>query len=168
MARRPSGYNAKRAERVLTAVADGATLSAAAASCKVPRQTVRTWLGAHPAFAASFEAAKAVRIEVLAEQIEARANEAQQIAEAAAKNGGNPNAAVAALRVELESKRWLLSKLAPRTYGDRNQVELTGRDGAPLMQPPAETDPQKIALVIMAALNAAKPKAVPDFVATVP
>src|SRR2546423_2798011 len=161
MARRPNGYSDKLAERVLAAVTDGATLSAAAASCGVPRQTVRTWLGTHPDFAASFEAAKAVRIEVLAEQIEARANEAQQIAGDAAKNGGNPNAAVAALRVELESKRWLLSKLAPRQYGDKLTQEISGPGGRDLIPPPADPPTAeartKLALALLNVLRADDP-----------
>ena len=61
------------------------------------------------------------------------------------------------------------SRAEPSLYSERAQVELTGRDGSSLIAPtPAETDPQKIALLIMAALNAAKPKAPPDFVATLP
>ena len=53
---RRSTYNEKLAERVLAAVADGATLSAAASACNVPRQTVRSWLDREPAFASAFAA----------------------------------------------------------------------------------------------------------------
>ena len=47
---RPSAYSPKLADRILDAVADGATLSAAATACDVKRQTVRGWLDHDPAF----------------------------------------------------------------------------------------------------------------------
>src|SRR5437764_2160370 len=134
-----STYDEALGERILDLVADGATLSAASAACGVPRQTVRSWLSAMPAFAEAFDAACKVRYEVLAEQIEARANEALDVAKKAATDGVNENAAIAALRVELENKRWLLSKLAPKRFGDKVQQEVTGKDGTPLI--PATADP---------------------------
>ena len=146
-----STYSEKIAERLLDRVADGATLSAASAACRVPRQTVRSWLGAIPAFSEAFDAACRVRIEVLAEQLEARANEALDVAKQAAAAGLNENAAIAALRCELENKRWLLAKLDPRRYGDRNQVEMTGADGAPLIPEPLDTS--KMALALLCVLN---------------
>jgi hypothetical protein len=40
------------------------------------------------------------------------------------------NAAIAGLRVTLENKRWLLSKLNPAKYGDRSASrEVAGRAG---------------------------------------
>ena len=95
-----------------------------------------------------------MRFEVLAEQIEARANQSLQIASDAVKAGENPNAAVAALRVELENKRWLLAKQAPATYADLNRVEMTGAGGTPLI--PAEPlDISKLALAMLNVFHAA-------------
>jgi hypothetical protein len=148
---RPSAYNAKLADRILDAVCNGASLTEASAACNVPRQTVRSWLDCTPDFAAAFEAAKVVRVEALADQINILAESAQQVAADAAANGGNPNAAVAALRVQCENKRWLLAKLAPATYGDHNRVEMTGKDGAPLI--PAEPDHDKLALALLTVLH---------------
>jgi hypothetical protein len=151
MARR-STFNEKLAERILDAVCEGASLTEASAACNVPRQTVRSWLDREPDFAAAFEAAKLVRVEALADQINILAESAQQVAADAAKNGGNPNAAVAALRVQCENKRWLLAKLAPATYGDRIAQEVSGPNGRDLI--PAEPDPDKLALALLTVLHA--------------
>jgi hypothetical protein len=83
----------------------------------------------------------------LAEQIEARANEALDVAKKAAADSVNENAAIAALRVELENKRWLLSKLAPKRFGDKVQQEITGAGGTPLLPP--ENDRTKLALALL-------------------
>jgi hypothetical protein len=98
MARR-STFNQTLADRILDAVCEGASLTEASAACDVPRQTVRSWLDREPAFSSAFEAAKLVRVEALADQINILANSAQQVASDAVKNGENPNAAIAALRV---------------------------------------------------------------------
>jgi hypothetical protein len=36
-------------------------------------------------------------------------------------------------RLMVDSRKWLLSKLAPKKYGDRTQTEITGADGGPLV-----------------------------------
>jgi len=164
MARR-STFNEKLADRILDAVCEGASLTEASAACGVPRQTVRSWLDREAAFSSAFDAAKLVRVEALADQINILANSAQQVAEDAAKNGGNPNAAVAALKVQIESIRWLISKLAPKTYGDRIVQEHTGPNGAPLIQEP---DLGKSALGLLSAVHSILRARHPDLPASAP
>lgn len=36
-------------------------------------------------------------------------------------------------RLSVDSMKWLLSKLAPKKYGDRVQQEITGAEGGPLV-----------------------------------
>jgi hypothetical protein len=148
-----STYSEKIAERILDAVCEGKSLTEASAACDVPRQTVRSWLDRLPAFSSAFEAAKLVRVEALADQINILADSAQRVASDAVKAGENPNAAIAALRVQCENKRWLLAKLAPAQYGDRQTTELVGSGGKDLLQP-SEASPSIIALAILNILNA--------------
>jgi hypothetical protein len=35
-------------------------------------------------------------------------------------------------RLQVDTRKWLLSKLAPKKYGDRTAMELTGADGGPV------------------------------------
>jgi hypothetical protein len=34
----------------------------------------------------------------------------------------------------LNQKRWMLSRMLPRRYGDRGAIEVTGKDGKPLFE----------------------------------
>ena len=36
-------------------------------------------------------------------------------------------------RLSVDSMKWLLSKLAPKKYGDKLQTEITGAEGGPLI-----------------------------------
>lgn len=38
----------------------------------------------------------------------------------------------ATARVSIDAKKWLLSKLEPKKYGDKSAVELTGAEGGPV------------------------------------
>lgn len=36
-------------------------------------------------------------------------------------------------RLQIESRKWLMARLAPRTYGDKIQTEISGKDGGALV-----------------------------------
>lgn len=110
-------YSRTIADRLLAAIEDGASLRSACEVAGIPRRSVRCWVERYPAFARSYHAACALRIEVIADEICDLAAQAQEIA--ATAEDKKANAAVNALRVQIDSKKWLLSKLAPEKYGDR-------------------------------------------------
>lgn len=39
---------------------------------------------------------------------------------------------VARARLRLDTRKWLMSKIAPKRFGDRTHHEMTGRDGGPI------------------------------------
>ena len=55
-------------------------------------------------------------------------HQAEQIVEIAQDDKRDPNAR----RVEIDARKWLLSKMRPDKYGDRVTQEVTGPAGAPL------------------------------------
>jgi hypothetical protein len=61
-------------------------------------------------------------------QLERWADEVVDKADAAITN---PDTAQA-VRLALDSRKWLLSKLKPAVYGDRLEARVTGKDGGPL------------------------------------
>jgi hypothetical protein len=152
MARSRSAFNQKAADAILEAICNGASLTEVSAAIGVPRQPVRSWLAREAAFAASFEAAKLVRVEALSDKIASLAASAQRVASDAVARGENPNAAVAAPRVESREFAMAAEQAGPETqYGDRNQVELSGAGGQPLVQ--READPARVALSVLALLE---------------
>lgn len=42
------------------------------------------------------------------------------------------NEAINRSRLRVDSRKWLMSKLAPKKYGDKIQQEVSGKDGVPL------------------------------------
>ena len=46
--------------------------------------------------------------------------------------GSYYSAAVAKQRLQVDTRKWLLSKLAPKKYGDKVQNVITGADGGPV------------------------------------
>lgn len=61
-------------------------------------------------------------------------------------------------KLRVDSRKWLLSKLASHTYGDKAQVEHTGKDGKDLL--PVETDTARLAVALLSLLP--KPVAAKD------
>jgi hypothetical protein len=55
--------------------------------------------------------------------------------------------------VQIDTKRWLLSKIAPSRFGDRITTEVTGADGKDLL--PDAVAPDRLALAILAVLQPA-------------
>ena len=42
------------------------------------------------------------------------------------------NAGIQRNRLRVDTRKWLMSKLAPKTYGDKVQTEVTGANGGPI------------------------------------
>jgi hypothetical protein len=71
--------------------------------------------------------AKDDQIEFVADEINRLTYEMQHLLrEGVTYNEINVNAAVATLRVQVDALKWQLSKLAPKKYGDKIEVENTG------------------------------------------
>jgi hypothetical protein len=83
--------------------------------------TVLTWLARYPEFAVSYAQARDVGWDVFAEKIVERATDV-------------PPELAQSRKLEVDTGKWLLSKLAARRYGDRIDVkqELTGPGGGPI------------------------------------
>ena len=90
--------------------------------CRTPgfpaESSVRFRVVDDPAFAAQYARARNVGLDA----------QAEQIVEVAQDDLRDPNAR----RVEIDARKWLLSKMRPDKYGDRVTQEVTGPAGAPL------------------------------------
>jgi hypothetical protein len=95
-------------------------------SCKAEGVAVSTFLGwveADKALAEHYAAARARMLDAQAEMLEEIGDEA-----AAAETAVE----VAGLRLKSDNRKWLLSKLAPKKYGEKLQTEHSGPDGGPV------------------------------------
>lgn len=114
---------AKLVEEILRRIADGESLRSVCRSEGMPsRETVREWLDKDTDLAGQYARAVSERADVLVEDM-------LEIADAA--RGGDAEA-VQAAKLRVDTRKWVASKMAPRRYGDRAAVELSGPAGGPV------------------------------------
>jgi hypothetical protein len=104
-------------EGVCTRIVDGVPLRAIAEAAGVSKGTLITWLAGHPD---RYARARETLLHIKAEELE-------EIGERAAS--AKTAAEVAGLRLLSDNRKWLLSKLAPRKYGDK--LAVGGADDLP-------------------------------------
>jgi hypothetical protein len=106
---RPSGYTQEKADEICKMLADGITLQTICTLPEMPdRQTVHNWMKSHPDFFDAYTYARQLQADSLAEQV---------ISEAM----NSHDAPIGRLR--MDALKWYASKLAPKKYGDKIEVE---------------------------------------------
>lgn len=135
----------ERAAQVLAAMEGGASLRQACEQVGVPAGTFLGWCDADTELAEHYARARERMLDMKAEELE-EIGERAATAETAVE--------VAGLRLLSDNRKWLLSKLMPKRYGDK--VAIGGADDLPPLQTAsAMTDDQLMA--IAAGRAAAKP-----------
>ena len=102
-----------------------------------PLRTVMRWLDARPAFCQQYARAKAIGLEAMAEDILHIANNPIWGKTTTVKPDGGIEEKTGDMiehrRLQVDARKWLLSKLAPKKYGDKIAAEISGVDGGPIM-----------------------------------
>lgn len=117
---RPSTFDEAKAARVCELIAQGYSLRKIAEMERdlPPPPTFLLWCHKNPALADHYSRARASAMQMMAEQI---------VDIADGTSAENVNVA----RLQVETRKWLMSKLAPKQFGDR--VTLAGDQDAPLV-----------------------------------
>ena len=82
------------------------------------RSTVRAWALDNPIFSAQYARAREIGWTDIAEDL----------LDIADDKAGDPSRD----RLRVDTRKWLLSKMLPKVYGDKNTTELTGPGGGPV------------------------------------
>jgi hypothetical protein len=116
---RPSSYSRKIADEICEAIATGGALHRLCEEREgwPNERTVYRWLEANEEFRRKYARARDRQGDRMAFETVLIADE-------------EPDPVKARLRVD--ARKWLASKLAPKKYGDRQQLEHTGKDGGPI------------------------------------
>jgi hypothetical protein len=100
-----------------------------------PASTVRSWAYEREpskdgalTFADRYARARALGLERLADEVIAISD-----APCTGSNGEADNALVQKQRLQVDSRKWLLSRLLPKQYGDKVTQELVGNPDAPIV-----------------------------------
>lgn len=121
---RQSTFTQQIADEICERLAAGESLRAICRDEHMPPDsTVREWVIYDTnGFAAQYTRARDSGLDVLAEQVLEISDEAPNTLD----NGGKDSGDIAHKRLRFDARRWYLSKLAPKRYGDRQAVELSG------------------------------------------
>ncbi len=116
----------QKISKVLTQMREGKSLRQASQMAGVARQTFLDWVDKDQELAGHYAHARAAMIDKIADDIMTIADEDLT----PTGEGKVDSAMVQKQRLRVDTRKWLLSKLAPKKYGDK--LELTGDETAPL------------------------------------
>lgn len=127
---RPEIWDPLWADKICERLANGDSLRTV---CKDPQMpgmtTVFKWLREHDEFAKQYARATEERAEAFAEDILVDAENAPNVVLGIDKSD---NARVNAVKIKIDTKKWLMAKMKPKKYGEK--LDLTS-DGKALPQP---------------------------------
>lgn len=109
----------EKADLVISGIFGGLSCNKSCKAAGVPISTFFTWVSKDAALAEQYAHAREAMIESMADKI-------LEIAESPADSAVE----VQRRRLELDARKWLLSKVAPKKYGDSVRIE--GSDDSPL------------------------------------
>ena len=111
---------------VLTQMREGKSLRQASQMAGVARQTFLDWVDKDPELSGQYAQARADMIDCLADEIIEIADEEL----IPTGDGKIDSAMVQKQKLRMEGRKWSLSKMAPKKYGDK--LELSGDEQAPV------------------------------------
>ena len=131
---RPSEYTPERGEAILARLAVGESLRSICTDEGMPhRDTVRAWCDVFPEFSGQYARAREIGLDNLADEVLEIADDVFVDSDAIQK-----------AKLQVDARKWLLSKLAPKKYGDKVALEHSTPPGQPI-QVQATADPESLA-----------------------
>ena len=100
--------------------------------------TVFLWIGKNEKFSEQYARAVESRTDYMSEEILEIADDGTNDYRTYEKDGKTVSAVdhdhIQRSRLRVDTRKWLMAKMAPKKYGDFQRTEVTGKDGAPLNQ----------------------------------
>ena len=116
-------------ERIFENIADGLSLRQAAANHGHKEQDVHNYMKRHPEWQEPYVRA----CELRRYGYESRLHDLMVRAHETAMDEVTGTNRLRAVQLEIDTLKWLLCKLWPNKYGDKQALEVTGKDGSPLL-----------------------------------
>lgn len=132
MAGRPSSFTTELAETICERIADGESLRSICKSDNMPAQsTVFKWLGANATFAEQYARARELQADALFDEILAIADTPMIGEKTKVKDDGGIEITTGDMiehrRLQVDSRKWMASKLLPKKYGDKLDLNVSGK-----------------------------------------
>lgn len=122
----PKAEKEKKITEVLAGMRNGLSLRQSSENANVKAQTFLSWVDQDKDLSEQYARARSDMIDKIADDIIKIADEEM----IPTGEGKVDNAMVQKQRLRVDTRKWLLSKLAPKKYGDK--LELSGDDKSPL------------------------------------
>lgn len=136
---RPTVYTEKVAASICARIMDGESLRNICRDAKMPaRSSVHKWLAENEAFSDRYARACDIRAdEVFDEMFEIADDGNNDWMERKGSDGQSigwqiNGEHVQRSKLRIDARKWALSKMMPKKYGDKIQQEHTGKDGGPI------------------------------------
>jgi hypothetical protein len=111
------------ADKFCSRMADGRSLRSICNDADMPsRDVVRAWLRRFPSFVSQYVRARE-------EQADAIFDEALSLADDAATDPELTHERLGAVRLQIDTRKWIAAKLRPSKYSDKHISEISGPDG---------------------------------------
>jgi len=136
MTGRPSSFTQETADTICERLALGESLRSICRDAAMPSQSmVFRWLSANQKFREQYAHAREVQADSWADDIIEIADDksADEITDPESGNSRFNSEFAARSRLRVDTRKWLMARMAPKKYGDKITQEVTGADGAPLV-----------------------------------
>jgi terminase small subunit len=128
---RPTKYSQEMADKICGLISNGMSLRAICNVNGMPaRGTVYQWLSENIEFQDQYTRARVEQADYFAEEI-------VEIADSVEAD----SAAVAKARLQVDARKWAASKLAPKKYGEKTELDVKSSDGS--MTPTVRLDAEE-------------------------
>jgi hypothetical protein len=122
----------KLVDKVCTMMSGGLPCGKSCVKSGVPKSTFLGWVKAGGSFADQYASAREAMIHAIAEEVLAISDSEPVTIVDQHGISRYDSAAVQHQRLRVDSRKWLLSKMMPKVYGDKTTQEVTGANGGPL------------------------------------
>ena len=117
---RPTDYTKDTADKICEKISGGLSLRAICAEDGMPaRGTVYRWLIENADFQDQYARARDKQADYFAEEIIEIADNAEA-----------ESAAVSKAKLQIDARKWAASKIAPKKYGDKQEIDVKSSDGS--------------------------------------
>ncbi len=130
---RPTDYTPDTAQAVCMRIAEGESLRMVCRDEEMPcKATILRWLGRHEEFRAQYAQAKELGIEAMAEELFEIADDGTNDWMELTDKEGNAygykanGEHIQRSKLRIDTRKWYLSKILPKKYGDKIQTEHSG------------------------------------------
>lgn len=138
---RPTKYSGEMVEDICEKIANGRSLrSICAEDCMPTMSTVCKWLSENKEFSEQYARAREKQADYFAEEI-------IEIADSAVEE----SAAVSKAKLQIDARKWAASKIAPKKYGDKTELDVKSSDGS--MRPSVRLDAEEFRKIAEDVLN---------------